>query len=199
MAVTIFSGLHPCQRAEAARLYWEAFGGKLGRVLGPDDRALAFFQRVIRTDHCIAALDDDGSLVGIAGFKTPNGSFAAGGWSDLTAIYGAFGGRWRGLLLWALNREVDNDRFLADGICVARGQRGRGIGTLLLAGLCDEAARRGYRSIRLDVIDSNWRARALYERQGFVPTHTEQMGPLRHLFGFAAATTMVRPLAPLGD
>jgi ribosomal protein S18 acetylase RimI-like enzyme len=194
MGVTVFSGLHPHLRPQAARLYWEAFGGKLGRVLGPDDRAIAFFERVIRTDHCLAALDETGALVGLAGFKTPSGSFAGGGWSDLTAIYGPFGGRWRGCLLWCLNREVDNDRFLVDGICVVRSQRGRGVGTLLLAALYDEAARRGYRSIRLDVIEGNWRARALYERQGFLATRTERMGLLRHLFGFAASTTMVRPL-----
>jgi ribosomal protein S18 acetylase RimI-like enzyme len=196
MGVTIFSGLHPHLRADAARLYWEAFGGKLGRVLGPDDRALAFFTRVIRTDHCLAALDEQGTLIGVAGFKTPNGSFAGGSWADMTAIYGAFGGRWRGILLWSLNRDLDNDRFLVDGICVARGQRGRGVGTLLLSALCDEAVKRGYPSIRLDVIDANWRARALYERQGFVATRTESLGPLRHLFGFASSTTMVRPLRP---
>lgn len=30
------------QRDAAARIYWDAFGGKLGRVMGPDARALAF-------------------------------------------------------------------------------------------------------------------------------------------------------------
>ncbi len=194
MAVTIFSGLHTHLRPQAARLYWEAFGGKLGRVLGPDDMAIAFFERVIRPDHCLAALNEAGDLIGIAGFKTNSGSFAGGAWGDLAAIYGAWGGRWRGALLWALNREVDNDRFLVDGICVARGHRSKGVGSLLLAGLYDEAAQRGYRSIRLDVIDANWRARALYEREGFLATRTERLGPLRHLFGFAASTTMVRPL-----
>lgn len=194
MGVTIFSGLHAHLRADAARLYWEAFGGKLGQVLGPDARALAFFERVISADHCLAALDETGSLIGIAGFKTPTGSFAGGSWEDLIGTYGFFGGRWRGCVLWALNRETDNDRFLVDGICVARGQRSKGVGSLLLAGLYDEAARRGYRSIRLDVVDVNWRARALYERQGFMATRTERLGLLRHIFGFAASTTMVRPL-----
>jgi ribosomal protein S18 acetylase RimI-like enzyme len=194
MGVTIFSGLHPHLRADAARLYWEAFGGKLGRVLGPDPMALRFFERVIRADHCLAALDESGALIGVAGFKTPSGSFAGGGWDDLIEIYGPIGGRWRGSILWALNREVDNDRFLVDGICVTRAHRSRGVGSLLLAGLYDEAARRGYRSIRLDVIDANWRARALYERQGFMATRTESLGPLRHVFGFATTTTMVRPL-----
>lgn len=196
MGVTIFRGLHPHLRPDAARLYWEAFGGKLGRVMGPEDRALAFFQRVIRTDLCFAALDGDGRLVGIAGYKTPAGSFAGGSWADLITVYGPFGGRWRGWILWALNRGVDNDRFLVDGICVTRAERGRGVGSLLLAALCDEAREQGYPAIRLDVIDTNWRARALYERHGFSVAGTERLGLLRYLFGFTASFTMVRPLAP---
>jgi ribosomal protein S18 acetylase RimI-like enzyme len=194
MAVTIFRGLHPHLRAEAARLYWEAFGGKLGRVLGPDSLALPFFQRVIRADLCFAAIDETGQLVGIAGFKTTTGSFAGGSWADLAAVYGRWGGRWRGSLLWMLGREVDNDRFLIDGICVARSHRGQGIGSQLLAALYAEAVAQGFGAVRLDVIDANWRARALYERHGFRATRTETLGPLRHVFGFASATTMVRSL-----
>lgn len=194
MGVTIYRGLDNSLRAQAARLYWEAFGGKLGRVLGPDARALVFFEQVIRGDLCFAAVDDEGDLIGLAGYKTPGGSFAGGTWRDLVQVYGRWGARWRGTVLWALSRDVDNDRFLVDGICVGRQHRGRGIGSQLLAALCREAAERGYRSIRLDVIEENWRARALYERHGFLPTRTERLGALRYLFGFAASTTMVRPL-----
>ncbi len=197
--VTIQSGLPDNMGDQAAALYWEAFGGKLGRVLGPDARARAFFERVIRADHCIAALDESGNLLGIAGFKTPAGSFAGGSWADLRAIYGPLGGRWRGVILWALTREVDNDRFLVDGICVARAHRGEGIGSKLLVALYREAAERGYRTVRLDVIADNWRARALYERHGFMATRTEKLGLVRHFFGFSSSTTMVRPLEARGD
>lgn len=199
MGVTIHSGLQAEQRNAAARLYWEAFGGKLGRLLGPDVRAIAFFEQVIRADHCVAALDGSGALVGIAGFKTPSGSFAAGTWADLAAVYGRLGGSWRGLVLRLLNREIDNDRFLVDGICVARAHRSKGIGGQLLAALYAEAARRGYPAIRLDVIADNWRARALYERHGFMATRTQKLGLVRLFFGFSAATTMVRPLEPGHD
>ncbi|MFN5997987.1 MAG: GNAT family N-acetyltransferase [Paracoccaceae bacterium] len=194
MGVTVFRGLHAELRPQAARLYWEAFGGKLGRVLGPDDRALRFFQRVIRGDLCFSAVGDGGELVGIAGYKTPAGSFAGGTWDDLTGVYGRWGGRWRGGVLWTLGHEVDNDRFLIDGICVAKAHRGKGVGSQLLAALYQEAAERGFGSVRLDVVQENWRARALYERQGFRPTKTEELGVLRFLFGFASSTTMVRPL-----
>lgn len=199
MGLTIYSGLHSHLRAPAARLYWEAFGGKLGRVLGPDAKALVFFERVIRTDHCLAALDETGTLVGLAGFKTPSGSFAGGSWADLRAVYGRFGGLWRGIVLRRLGNEVDNDRFLVDGLCVVPTHRGRGIGSLLLAALYQEAAERGYRSIRLDVVATNARARALYERHGFQPTRTEKLGFVRHFFGFSSSTTMVRPLEALAD
>ena len=194
MGVTIYHGLHPGRRREAALLYWEAFGGKLGRVMRPERLALDYFERVIRTDLCFAALDGNGRLIGIAGYKIPGGSFAGGGWDDLTHIYGQFGGRWRGGLLWALGREVDNACFLIDGISVTRAQRSKGIGSMLLAALCDEARGRGYPAVRLDVIDSTWRARALYERHGFVATRSQRLGLLRYPFGFSAATTMVRPL-----
>ena len=194
MGVTIFRGLHTQLRPQAARLYWEAFGGKLGRVLGPDERALRFFQRVIRGDLCFSAVDDGGELIGIAGYKTPAGSFAGGSWDDLTEVYGRWGGRVRGGILWTLGREVDNDRFLIDGICVAKACRGKGVGSRLLAALYQEAAERGYAAVRLDVVQENFLARALYERHGFQAVRTEELGALRFLFGFAASTTMVRQL-----
>ena len=45
-----------------------------------------------------------------------------------------------------------------------------------------------------DVVQENFRARALYERQGFQAVRTEDLGLLRFLFGFASSTVMVRPL-----
>ncbi len=41
VTVTLQTGLPEHLRAEAARLYWQAFGGKLGLVMGPEARAPA--------------------------------------------------------------------------------------------------------------------------------------------------------------
>lgn len=185
-------GLPEQLRSQAAALYWQAFGGKLGRVMGPDARALAFLQRVIRADHCICAIGRDGRLLGIAGFKSPYGSFAGGTPQDLRAVYGPVGALWRGSLLRLLQSEIDNDRFLIDGLCVASDQRGKGIGAALLTALIAEARGRGYGAVRLEVIDTNIRARALYERMGFAPWRSATIGPLRHVFGFSRAMTMVQ-------
>ncbi len=48
----------------------------------------------------------------------------------------------------------------------------------------------GVGEVRLDVIDTNSRARALYERQGFVAGKTQHLGPLRYLFGFSSSAMM---------
>ena len=146
---------------------------------------------MIRDDHVFVALQD-GHLMGLAGFRTAEGSFAGGTADDLRAVYGRAGAPWRGVLLRLLGREVDNARFLMDGICVAPEARGRGIGSRLVEAVCAEASARGYAEVRLDVIDTNWRAKALYERLGFAVAGEERIGPLRHIFGFHSATTMVR-------
>ncbi|MEO5615908.1 MAG: N-acetyltransferase, partial [Cypionkella sp.] len=119
MKITYQLGLPEALRAEAVDLYWQAFGGKLGRVMGPTPKAHRFLTRVLRAHHAIAALDDTGHLLGMAGFKTPAGSFAGGEVADIRAIYGTLGAAWRLPLLWMLSDEARQDHFLLDGICVA--------------------------------------------------------------------------------
>ena len=192
--ITLQLGLHDRHRPEAARLYWQAFGGKLGLVMGPEPRAMHFLQRVIRADQVITALGPDGQLLGIAGFKTPKGGFASGRAEDLRAIYGSTGAWWRKVVLGWLADDVDNDRFLLDGLCVDAPVRGQGLGAALLNAICAEARLRGYDAVRLDVVDSNSRAIALYRRLGFEVAGRRDVGLLRLIFGFNSALTMVRRL-----
>jgi ribosomal protein S18 acetylase RimI-like enzyme len=186
-------GLPEAMRAQAARLYWQAFGAKLGRLLGPEPRALSYLERIIRPDHVVIATAGP-RLLGLAGFRTPQGSFAVGGPEDMAAVYGAFGGLWRSFLLGRLSSEVDNENFLLDGLAVHPDHRGQGLGTALMAAIAAEASLRGYPGIRLDVIEDNPRARALYARLGYRETKRQSIGLLAPVFGFSRAITMVRDL-----
>jgi ribosomal protein S18 acetylase RimI-like enzyme len=194
MNVTVRHGLPHDLRDAAACLYWQAFGGKLGRVMGPEPKARAFLNRVMRADHCIVALDDGGQIVGLAGYKTQGGSFAGGTEADLRAVFGRAGAAWRGALLALLGRDTDEDRFLLDGLCVAADLRGQGIGVQLIEAICHEARVQGYTAVQLDVTDTNPRARALYARCGFQEDSTTQIGALRLIFGFGSTHRMVRRL-----
>lgn len=156
----------------------------------PERKALVFLEKVANSTHSISAVSPDGTLLGIAGFKTTNGSFIGGGVNDLQYAYGWFGGLWRGVFLDFLERPLQVGTLLMDGIMVSKAARGLGIGTALLSAVKAKALQLECEQVRLDVIDTNPRARALYEREGFVAETTSNTGPLRHVFGFSSSTTM---------
>lgn len=188
---TIQRGFPEALRSRAAELYFEAFSGKLGGLLGPRNRAIAFFSRIFDPEFVLCAVTADRrSLLGIAGFKTAEGSLTGGGLGDLASIYGWFGTLWRAPLLALLERDTVDDQLLMDGIAVTKEARGLGIGTALLEAIAEEAQKRDVRAVRLDVVDSNPRAMALYERFGFQAKSTEKTGPFRLIFGFSSSTRM---------
>lgn len=191
MAYEISSGFDARERPIIAALYWQAFGFKLGRVLGPDARAHRFLRAVIDPAFALVARGSDNGVLGIAGFKTAEGALVGGDFKDLQAVYGTWGAVWRGLILSVVERDVAPGVLLMDGICVHENARGLGVGTALLEAVKLQAQAMGKPAVRLDVIDSNPRARALYLREGFVPQDIERTGPFRHVFRFKSATQML--------
>ena len=194
---TIERRIRPEHVSVAAGYVWEAFGGTLNRVLGPAERARVFLERVIRPDHAIGAVGTSGELLGVAGFKTPDGAFIDGSLTDLIRVYGLLGCAWRAPLLEVIERDCEDGVLLMDGICVAATARGQGIGSALLEAVVAEAGRRGLSAVRLDVVEGNQRARALYERKGFRAVEKERLGIFRHLFGFAWFVQMRRTVPPV--
>ncbi|NDV02101.1 GNAT family N-acetyltransferase [Pseudoroseicyclus tamaricis] len=187
-------GFAEAERAEVARLYWQAFGPKLGRALNPEAKALAFLASVLRPDHALVVRGADGRILGAAGFKTHEGALAEGGLTEMAHTYGWAGGLARLSLLALMERDRDNHRFLVDGIFVEEAARGGGAGTLLIRGLAAEARWRGYRELRLDVIARNARAQALYERCGFRVIHRQRKGVGGRVFGYGEVLVMVLAL-----
>ena len=86
--------------------------------------------------------------------------------------------------------QFKSETQLMDGIFVTQNARGMGLGRALLQAIKTKADQRNCRDVRLDVIDNNPRARALYEREGFIAGKVQTLGPLKHLFGFSSATEM---------
>lgn len=187
----IKQGLRPEHCPAAAALFREAFKGKLAPVMRPEELALSFLQTAVDSSHAISALSEQDELLGVAGFKTSRGGFVGGGIRELSAAYGPLGGFWRGMMLSILDRPVEAGSLLMDGIFVTASARGQGVGGLLLSAIKQKARELGCTSVRLDVIDSNPRARALYERQGFVAQETSSTGLFGYVFGFKSSTRMI--------
>lgn len=177
-------------------MYWAAFGPKLSSALSPPDTAVALLAESVDPSFSIVARAGDGDLLGVAGYKSPLGSFVAIDFERLKRHFGFVGALWRGMLLSFLDRRPDAGTLLMDGIFVAERARGRGVGTLLMNAVKSKAREYGCPRVRLDVIDTNWRAQQLYEREGFQAVAVRNLGPLRHVFGFGAATTMIADSSP---
>ncbi|MGW6455379.1 GNAT family N-acetyltransferase [Streptomyces sp. NPDC055078] len=191
-------GIPEGSERQVAALYWEAFGSKLGRALGPPQRGRAFLASHLHHDRGIAALDSAGRVVGVAGYQLAGRALTGGTAHDVLSVYGPLRGLPRLALLALLTRKPAEGELVMDGICVAAAHRGIGIGGLLLREIAAVAAENACSRIRLDVIDVNPRARALYERLGFSAVRTQQTTFLRGLMGFGAVTTMHRAVTP-GD
>jgi GNAT superfamily N-acetyltransferase len=194
--ITISAGFSAGERAQVAQLYWAAFSGKLGVVMGPAPKAIAFFTDHLDPRFALTARDSDGALLGVAGFKTQHGGLIGGSFLDLVKTYGVWSACWRAALLAMLEREPEQDTLLMDGIFVSQNARGRGVGTALLTAIRAKAEHDGLTAVRLDVIDTNPRAKALYLRQGFTPVATQSIGPLSRIFKFRHSTEMHLTISP---
>ena len=194
MNLKVSHGLPEPYRAAAADLYWQAFGGKLGPVMGPPARAQSYLRRVMRLDQCFAIVQDN-VLLGIVGLQTETGTFAGGTARDFGAIYGPLRGLWRlKLLLLVGNKDADIGALMIDGFSVQAAARGKGIGAALLEAVFSYARALGFDTVQLDVVGSNWRARGFYQRHGFVVQSQRKIGPLRLIFGFDSTVRMQRKL-----
>ncbi|ENM5776370.1 GNAT family N-acetyltransferase [Vibrio mimicus] len=173
-----------------AELYEEAFGLKLYRAIPDKDRRISVISKSFVPDYSFVAYSDK-KLVGLAGFNVVSGSLTGGiGAEGLIEQLGFFRGLWACLVFSLFERKPEKSELVMDGIAVDSEFRGQGIGSLLLDKIVTYAQENGFESVRLDVIDSNPRARKLYESKGFVALKTESFPYLKWLVGFSGATTM---------
>lgn len=195
--VMVQRGVPAGAERRAAALYWDAFGRKLGPALNPPGKAVPFVAAHLNADRAVCALLD-GHLVGLAGYQLDGRALTGGSATAVLRAYGHLRGLHRLLLLALFERHPAPGQLVMDGIAVDPDVRGRGVGSLLIEEVAAVAAEQDCREIRLDVIDTNPRARALYERRGFTAVRTEHTPYLRRLMGFGAVTTMYRPVEANG-
>lgn len=192
--VQITWGVRPADRMDAAMLFDLAFGPKLAVMIPDEERRRKVLAEAVNLDRAIAAYDGE-TLRGLCGFHHEGQSFTGGlGAALLFRRLGLRGGARACLVGALLQRKAEPSELLMDGVAVSPHARGGGIGSRLLMALKEFARVQGYRRIRLDVVDSNPRARSLYERHGFVATARRATSWLTSGMGFTGVTTMTFPV-----
>ncbi|MGP5259389.1 GNAT family N-acetyltransferase [Brachybacterium paraconglomeratum] len=187
--MSIEEGFVEGEREDVAALYWEAFGRKLRPGFVDEATGRMVVRAALRSDRLLVARQAD-RVVGVCGFYDAGTGVADLGWARLRESLSVPAALRARLVLSVLSRSDRPDVLVLDGICVDRAARGRGIGTALLSAAADRARKIGASTVQLSVIDSNPRARALYERHGFARVGHGALGPLSLLYGFDGYTTM---------
>lgn len=187
--ITYRLGLPEAHRQTAAELYGQAFERKLVPLLGRA-RMTALLAHALDPSFAFAALQG-GQLLGVAGFQLVSGGFVCLKRHHFRQLYPPIVGELRYQAARTLERPHEPGTLLMDGIAVASAARGRGVGTGLLGAIKGYAAERGFGRVRLDVVNTNPKARRLYERLGFEAVDTQDLTLLRSILGFSAVTTMV--------
>jgi ribosomal protein S18 acetylase RimI-like enzyme len=195
--VPIQRGFPERLRDRAAEIFDEAFAEKFSTVIPDHARRLAFLARTLRSDHCLVALEGE-ELLGLVGLNTPRGELAGealdtddlglSGWRESLGLVGMV--RAAALLGLFYSHKAKPDELYIDYIAVSATARGRGVGKRLLAEARRVAQAGGFDCVRLDVVDTNPRAQALYEREGYKVIHEEKLGFMSRLTGFRAVYTM---------
>lgn len=183
--------VRPGDELAATRIYAAALFQKLRPFFGTIEAAASFLAPHMRRDRGVSAILG-GRVVGIAGYRLDGTGLFEPKWRHFRQRFGFFGTSIRMAGLAFLDKTDADGVLSMDGIAVSEEARGKGAGTALLGAVVDVARRTGQHAVRLDVIDTNPRARALYERNGFVPEKRRELGFLKPIFGFSSATTMCR-------
>ena len=182
-------------RADAAKLYDEAFGQKLSVAVRSNEKRISLIQKGLIPEYAIVALSDN-TLLGIAGFHTSSGSLTGGiSYKDLLSELGFLKGNWATIIFSLYDRKPKIRELLMDGIAVHADSRGKGVGSKLLGKIAMYAQQNKFKNVRLDVIDINPEAKKLYKRMGFKAVKTERFPYLRWLLGFSGSTTMLLSVA----
>ena len=188
-------GLPEQFRADAAKLYDEAFGQKLSVAVRSNEKRISLIQKGFIIEYAIVALSDN-TLLGIAGLHTSSGSLTGGiSYKDLLSELGFLKGNWAAIIFSLYDRKPKAGELLMDGIAVHADSRGKGVGSKLLEKIAMYAQQNKFKNVRLDVIDINPEAKKLYERMGFKAVKTERFPYLRWLLGFSGSTTMLLSVA----
>ncbi|MCS6831348.1 MAG: GNAT family N-acetyltransferase [Armatimonadota bacterium] len=193
----------PEDAASLARLYVEAFGSKLQWAFGRfADTMPVVVQHLLMHDQMRLSeslvAEVDGQVVGMAVLRRDHTHRPA--WLTVWRLVRPHVKGWRMLAAAFIMTAMCSNlctpaRSYVESLAVDARYRGRGIGTQLLERCIEESRRADKREISLHVVDTNPRAKQLYERMGFRTVRTERFGWVASRWmGFSAQHFMARPV-----
>jgi ribosomal protein S18 acetylase RimI-like enzyme len=173
-------------------LYMATFSRELTAAFGRGAEQMV--RRAVDPDTTLVACIED-HVVGFAALADRDRRFVQPEPRDFRDVYGPLMRRVRA---WMWARATTTPRphqLLLEGLAIEPAARGKGVGARLLQAVDDRARDLGRTEIVLEVIDTNPRAKTLYERHGY-RTVTTVTSAFYRLAGFRSFDLMIHPVPP---
>ncbi|RKX78531.1 MAG: hypothetical protein DRP87_06100 [Spirochaetes bacterium] len=193
--IEVLKDLPEGENQRIAELFWEAFGSKYKSLYINKDQGIAIVRDSLRFDQGLYACLSN-RVVGFLGFHYGSHRFTDFRFDVFRRQFSLPGALLRFSILTTFlpGRIKEPGEIRIDSVAVDSELRGKGIGTTLIEEAISLAKKMGFRSIRLEVIDSNERAKKLYERLGFKTAKYVNFGILARGAGFSGEYVMRRYL-----
>jgi ribosomal protein S18 acetylase RimI-like enzyme len=190
MTVKLQLGVPKNQRIRVAKIYCENFQDKIKLIFGNNEKAKTLIASSIQDDRILVALIDD-VVVGFAGLQYTKKSYLELKMNQIVRIYGL------ATLLVFLFIIIDffnkpkSHQLHLDTLAITSEEQSKGIGTKLLKSTINNAKIKKFSQIKLEVIQTNSKAKKLYKRIGFKTAKVTKIPcPFNYLIGFRSFEEM---------
>ena len=164
--IEIADSINKNQRIRAIEIFYDAFEQKIRALIKSKEKAIAIYNKSLKNDQVFYALLD-GNVVGLIGLQYGNKTFLEFKYGDLRKYFNPLKSYFIHRIYKLTSPKIKDDVLRIDSIAVDKSFRSLGIGTQLINKVFEFAKNKGFKEIILEVINTNPKAKTLYERIGF--------------------------------
>ena len=179
----ILANLPDSFRASAVELFLDSLGEKIIPAMGKRGRAEALLAKALNGQACFLAVEGS-RLLGMIGLNTSQSLFVQAGLTDFVRNAGFFRSLWTLPILGAMEHASAADELYIEMIAVSPETRGKGVGRALMQEAEQRCRKLGKNRLTLQVVDTNPRAKKLYEEMGFRTIKTYSVQPWGRIVGW---------------
>jgi len=199
MSVLFLKKISTIQQIEFANLAYEAFCKKfkyLWLFNKTEEQVKQFLTSCAMFENGIYG-SLEGTVVGYIALDKKGSAFFKYELKKLMRIFGKWGGMWRFALYKiadCFETHLNDNEAKVEMIAVNKSVRGQGIGEQLLLAAFEQLKKENISKIYLEVVDTNLKAKKLYERLGFSTLKVNTLGKITKDAGFSKVYLMCKEI-----
>ena len=179
-------------KSKFADIYLQAFNRKITCLIKPRQVAKEIIIKSLNYDMSLQAFDRDNKLVGFLGYQTSEREFISYKYYNFRKYFNPINAFLKWIILKMFMPKLAGTVIRIDSVAVEDDYRGQGIGTALIEKFLDFVKINNYKKTLLEVVDTNPRAKKLYERFGFYTKKRINYYFLARKAGFSAEDIMCK-------